>query len=50
MGVDGDGLDELMVPNVRTIDYCGGDKSVLLASGDPAVFCSIRRRASLRRT
>src|SRR6266571_1112918 len=39
MDVDGDGVDELMVPNVRTIDYCGGDPRSLLPSGDPAWFC-----------
>jgi len=41
MDVDGDGQEELMIPDYRTIWYCGGDPTAQLpnGSGDPALFC-----------
>jgi Salmonella virulence plasmid 65kDa B protein/FG-GAP-like repeat len=39
MDIDGDGQDELLVPESRIIDYCGGNPTVRLPGGDPAFFC-----------
>jgi RHS repeat-associated protein len=40
MDVDGDGMQELIVPFQRTVDYCGGtDPITTLPSGDFAFFC-----------
>jgi len=40
MDVDGDGADDLLVPNVRTISYCGGNHSAVYgADNAPAWFC-----------
>jgi len=41
MDVDGDGRDELMVPNTRVpgYEYCGGEYRTILNDGSHAVFC-----------
>ena len=40
MDIDRDGQEEMLVPNVRTIDYCGGDPNAVVGPDSVrAVFC-----------
>jgi hypothetical protein len=39
MDVDTDAQEELLVPTVRTFDYCGGQIGKFFADGSEAIFC-----------